>query len=377
MHLRPIVAALGLLIVAVTFAACTEGSGDDTPPTPTPTLEPGTRARSFAMGISSLPAELTDESYAETFELAGQVGEVILIRRTPPWEELLASDSFPSKETTSSTQRERDLAKEHGLQLFVAIDATDVSEDTGQLEGLPADLRGAGFENEDVRSALLRYVQYVLVNYQPAYLAIGVDVNAYQRRYPSDYPSFVSVYEEAYVQVKQAAPETQVFPTFQLEAMRGLLPVDDPGEPQWGLLDDFAARMDLLAFSSYPGVAFDAPEDIPSDYYTGLDERTDKPVAITETGYPSDAPDEGDGDEPPTETEQAAFLRRLLRDADRIDMGLVVWFAGQDPTFEGGASSDLIRHIGLRRRDGTGKAAWQVWRDAVARPFAQAPPAPE
>ena len=374
MHLRAIAVAVVLLVATGIAAACTEDGGS-VPPTPTPTLEPGTRARSFAMGISSLPAELTDESYAETFELAGQVGEVILIRRTPPWEELLSSGRFPSDQTSSSTQRERDLAEQHGLQLFVAIDATDVSEDTGQLEGLPPELRGAGFENEDIRSALLRYVQYVVVNYQPAYLAIGIDVNAYQRRFPGDYPNFVSLYEEAYVQVKETAPDTQVFPTFQLEAMRGLLPVGEPGAPQWDLLDHFAARMDLLAVSSYPGVVFDAPADIPDDYYTGLAERTDKPIAITETGYPSDAPDERDGDEPPTEREQASFLRRLLRDAERIDMGLVVWFAGQDPTFEGGASSDLIRHIGLLRRDGTGKAAWQVWREAVARPFAQPQPA--
>ena len=53
-------------------------------------------------------------------------------------------------------------------------------------------------------------------------------------------------------------------------------------------------------------------------------------------------------------------------------MPLVVWFVGQDPTFTGEPPFDRLLHIGLRRQDGTIKAAWLVWTAAARRPLAEA-----
>ena len=39
---------------------------------------------------------------------------------------------------------------------------------------------------------------------------------------------------------------------------------------------------------------------------------------------------------------------------------LVIWFAGQDPTFTGEAPLDLLRDAGLMRQDGTAKPAWTI-----------------
>ena len=221
------------------------------------------------MGLSSLPADLTEESYAQAFGLAAENGEVVLIRHTPPWEELL-TDSFPSDSTVQTTQQETALSDDNGLDVFFAIDATDRSEDTGQLPGLPEELLGASFADDAVREALVMYAQYVAVNYQPAYLALGVEVNRLEKQDSEDFDHFVTLYHEAYAAIKELSPDTLVFPTFQLEELAGLLPVDDPAEPQWELIAPFAPRADLLAVSTYPGVAFSDPDQIPSDYYTQL-----------------------------------------------------------------------------------------------------------
>lgn len=351
-----------LLVLSLALAGCGGGESDRSAP------DPAGSPRSFALGLGSLPSDLTEQSYAETFELAASAGEVILIRRAPPWEELLAASAFPSKKTAAATQREVDLARVHDLDIFLAVDVTDVSEETGQLAGLPDDLRGATFADEEVRKALISYAQYVAVNWRPRFLALGVDVNQYFQRNPADFDRFVSLYEEAYDVIKAEAPETLIFPTFQLEELQGRLPVDSPRPPQWDLIDRFDSKMDLLAVSSYPGLAFDSPGEIPDDYYSRLASRTDLPIVIAETGYPSQAGRSSRSQG--SEEAQAAFLRRVLTEAEQLDMALVVWFVGRDPTFTGGTSFDLLQHIGLLRQDGTEKPAWSVWSRAARQPLA-------
>lgn len=353
--------AVVLVAFGLALAACGDTSSDKSPAT-----SASADARSFAMGFSSLPSELTDESYTSAFELAASAGEVVLIRRAPPWQELLEKGASPSDKTAATTKREADLARDHELDLFFAIDATSTSDETGQLTGLPPDLPGVSFAEENVRQALITYARYVVVNYRPAYLAVGVDVNRYWQRDAQDFQQFVTLYSEIYDLIKKETPDTLVFPTFQLEELRGLVPLDEPHQPQWQLVDEFAGKMDLFAVSTYPGVVFSSAGEIPSDYYSTLRTRADVPLAIAETGYASQTSTSAAGGG--SEAEQSAFLRRVLRDADRVEMPLLVWFAGQDPTFTGQRPTDLVQNIGLLRQDGTRKPAWSVWSEAARRP---------
>ena len=348
-----VVAFLGLML-----AACGGDKTDGPQRSPTSAGPP----RSFAMGLSSLPAELTEESYSRAFELAASAGEVIMIQRTPPWEELIAGEV--SAETARATQRERQLAEEHGLDLFVAIDPTDVAGDRSELANLPPELRGAGFADEQIRNAFIHYAKYVAENYHPRYLALGVEINSYQHQHPEDFEQFVTLYQQAYDGVKELSPETLVFPIFQLEELQGLLPIDQPYPPQWYLIRRFEPRLDLLAVSSYPGLAFTAPEDVPDSYFAQLRSYTDRPIVIAGTGYAS-------GDDA-NEDQQAAYLRRVLDETQQLSMPLLVWLVGQDPSFTGDVSLGLLQHIGLLRQDGTDKPAWAVWAQAARRPLAAA-----
>ena len=320
------------------------------------------------MGISSLPPELTEESYASTFELAGNLGEVVLIQRTPPWDELL--DGEISQRTVQATQREKELAAANGLDLFVAIDPTDSSEGRSEIAGLPSDLAGAGFADEEVRDAFLAYARYVAENYQPKYLALGVEINGYQHEHPQDFERFVTLYHEAYKAVKELSPETLVFPTFQLEELQGLLPLDQPYPPQWFLINRFEPELDLLALSSYPSLVYASAEDVPNGYFSQVEAYTSRPIAITGLGFASETGD-GAGDE----VGQAVFLQQALQEAERAGMSLVIWFAGQDPTFTGEPPFDKLAHIGLKGQDGTEKPAALVWIATLLKGLA-AEPAP-
>ena len=366
MNHRSPVLKLALLAIGLALAACGDvGQGE-----PTPTTLPGP-SRSFDMGFSSLPSELPAESYGDTFELAASAGEVILIQRVPPWEALMANGLFPSDEVVQTTQRETELAEEHGLELFVAIDPTDASEGRRQLASLPEDRRGAGFADEEVRRAFVQYAQFVALNYQPKYLALGVEINSYEAQNPEDFEQFVTLYHEAYAAVKELSPETLVFPTFQLEELQGLLPADDPRPSQWHLIRQFQPNLDVLAVSTYPGLAFSIPDEIPANHYTRLASYTIGPIGIAGMGY-SSGPGR-DGLNEGSEADQATFLSRVLDDAEEMEMTLTIWFVGQDPAFTGETPLDLLQYVGLLRQDGTEKPAWLVWNLFAKRPLAEDP----
>jgi hypothetical protein len=170
--------------------------------------------------------------------------------------------------------------------------------------------------------------------------------------------------------VKELSPDTLVFPTFQFEEMQGLLPIDNAFPPQWDVIDRFEPRLDLLAVSSYPGLAFAEPEEIPAAYYAQLARHTTRPIAITGMGY-SSGPLAGALD-PTAEGGQASFLGRTLDSAQELAMPLVIWFVGQDPAYTGDPPFDQLQLVGLKRQDGTRKLAWQVWETASRRPLAEA-----
>lgn len=354
-----------LLALGLALAACSETP--QVAPTPSPPRPEAPRA--FALGMSSLPTELTEEGYAAAFALLAGAGEVVLIQRAPPWEELL-SGAFPSDETVQTTQLETELARENGLAIFLAIDPTDAAEGRRQLVGLPTDLSGAGFADERIRDAFTEYALYIAVNYQPAYLALGVEMNAYERDKPEDFAEFLTLYAETYDAVKEFEPDTVIFPTFQLEELHGLLPTDDPRPAQWNLIERFEPRLDLLAVSSYPALAFPGPAQIPADYFSAISSHTERRIAIASMGYPSRAT-EGEA-VARSEEEQASFLRLALDEAEALEMKLVIWFVGQDPTFTGEGPLSQLQSAGLLQQNGDTKSAWIVWTAEAQRPLAEA-----
>jgi hypothetical protein len=371
-----IVAALALLAAFLTFGC---GDDDDTPtPGATTAAEgpgpaiarpsPEGEPRATKLGFSTLPPERTSDAYLQAFATAAQYADVVMIQRTPPWEDFMKGGQV-SKETADTTRIETALLDQYqGLGLFYAIDPTDGIVQRSRLANLPPSIDPqVGYRDERVRDALIAYAAYVAKNYKPEYLAFGVEVNmTYERAAPEQFEAFLEIYSDAYDVVKGNSPDTKVFPTFQLEDLEGAFGKVHP--PRWELLDRFAGRMDMLAISTYPflGEARSAG-DIRPDYYSQLKEHWDGPIMISETGYAS-APVEGRVTVG-TEADQQAYVDRLLQEANSLGFELVVWFAALDPAFASSGATVVFRDIGLRKSDGSNKLAWTSWDQWARRPL--------
>ena len=349
----------GIACFALAIAAC--GGGSSTREAAT-----GGPERSFMMGISTLPRELNGKAYSDTFDLAAKNGEMVLIQRTPPWADFVPGADI-SEGTAKTTASEKDAVDSKHLRLFFAIDPTDGATGRDRLAGLPSSMTGKDFSDGDVRSAFLTYAHYVAINYHPAYMALGVEMNLYSQKNKADFDNFESLYFEAYERVKEASPDTQVTVTWQYEDLQGRLPTEDQHFPAWQLVKAFDAKMDVAAISTYPSFAFAKTSDIPDKYYSQLRGFTEKPIVIAEMGYSSAAGVQGINNG--SEAEQSAFLTRALTEAQDLGMPFVIWFAGWDPTYAKDTPFSVFQHIGLLHDDGSEKPAWALWAAAARRPY--------
>jgi hypothetical protein len=351
---------------APALTACSDDDGASPGPVvsrPSPVGEP----RSVRLGFGVIPTERTSEAYRQAFATTARYGDIVRIQRAPPWEDFLPGGQI-SKETRETTELETALLGQYGnLQRFYAIDPTDPALRRGRLANLPASIDPeAGFESEPLRAAFLAYVAYIAKNYRPDYLAIGVEVNMLAERSRSQFDAFVSLYREAYKLAKETSPATKVFPTFQLEAIEGVL--DLVHSPDWAALEPFRGAMDVLAVSSYPYLGdVGLAGTIRAAYYTQLTTRFSGEVIIAETAYPS-APVEGKAVSG-TPEDQAAFLARLLDDAEKSGIAAVIWLTALDPAFATEGNAAVFRDAGLRTSDGGNKLAWGIWEEWAARPL--------
>ncbi len=328
---------------------------------------PAGEFRSVRLGFSSLAPDSSGESYLRAFAIAAQYGDIILIQRTPPWEEFLTGGKI-SKQTAQTTRLEVSLLDQYShLQRFYAIDPTDGAVQRNRIANLPDAVNPTlGFADPAIRRAFLNYTSYVVSNYHPDYLALGVEINMFADRTQGQFESFISLYKEAYTLAKGLRPGMKVFPTFQLEDLEGNLGAIHP--PHWELLDQFRGYMDVLAISSYPYLAdLGSAGELRADYFSQLKTRFPGDIMIAETAYPS-APAEG-ARTLGTEEDQAIYLIRLLDDANKNGFLAVVWLAALNPAAAGGSGS-VLRDTGLRNADGANKIAWGYWEDWIRRPLA-------
>lgn len=353
MRRRDVLVAVG----AATLAGCGSESSDgdqsggdsstdepDAPPaTPTPAPESSDALPTHRplKGVSLTPRSFDNESFQAFFDEAGEAGPVV--RWAGDWAELGGEGGAPA--ATAWTARQHDL---------IPVIETGVFSASAKELFRPL--------TEERRAAYVEGAAAFCEAHAPPYLGIGVEVDVHHRTDPDSFETFVDLFAETYDAVKAVSPDTQVYTGFQLEQLRGLRGglfggENDPDSANLELIDRFPDA-DLTAITSYPGLIYREPAEIPSDYYDSLVDRTDRPIAITETGWTHRTIAEGwESDE----DEQAAFVRRLFELTGGLDLELLIWlWLYEQPVSE---ATVAFQGMSLRRDDGSGRPAWDEWVD--------------
>jgi hypothetical protein len=182
-----------------------------------------------------------------------------------------------------------------GLKVFLQISISGV----GQVA--PPDNLPQTFGDPTVRQRFLDDVAKVAA-LQPEYLNLGAEANLIYHFNPSEFPQFMSLYEQAYNEVKSISPNTQVGVSYHLDLFFGL--------NEFNLLTDFGPQ-DFVAFTTYPAWTvykgyYPAPDQMATAYYDRIRIIIPStPIIFSEVGWPS----AGLG----SESDQDKFVRSLPR----------------------------------------------------------------
>lgn len=211
--------------------------------------------------------------------------------------------------------------------------------------------------------ALFKQMLEDLAAYHPPYLFLGNESDAYFIANQDDYTRWVAFYNEAYDAIKTVSPETEVGPIFQYERMSGQGYINRWTTPYWGALEAHDLnKVDIVGITLYPWLSVVTPEDIPDGYLDPLTERIgDKPIAITETGWPGDS----FGLQTPWEASPEAQLRfvdalaRILNGANIRILNWLHLYQMQLPADR--TEFAEFTSISLRDAEGNKRPIYDVW----------------
>lgn len=368
---------LVVFIALLVIGSCSKNKTEDTIDKDTPS------ERSFLMGFTPFPYDITLEAQNQSYQYALQNGDVVLAHfdHGVPWNEALNGLPFPT-EVQNAIDGTKSIKTTNNK---IVLTATPMSinrnglanywNDSGAHQELPAPWNGYSFDNADVISAYLNYCKRIIDEIQPDYFAYGIEVNAELTENSDAFNEYLVLVDSVYNSLKQDYPELPIFLTFQDQSFNKTL------QELHQLTKTLLNYSDLIAVSTYPFWQYNFPsQDANPSLFSDdwLKEMRDlapnKPFAISETGYIAEDLDlsEVNVNIKGSPEWQSDYLKKLFIASNELDAEFVLWFIYRDydllynntpnpPTI-----FKIWRDNGLLDGDGNRRTAhdlWDTWRE--------------
>jgi hypothetical protein len=186
------------------------------------------------------------------------------------------------------------------------------------------------------------------------YIGIGNELN--KTLTTADFSLYTRRFTSLAVLIRQTSTSTKVFPIFQYEWLSGnrgglFGGKNDDRQAQWSILENFGSA-DLIAFTTYPGLIYRTPGEIPTDYYSQLRQHTTAPVAFTEIGWARSGPKGWES----SVSIQAQFVDRFFTLTQTVDQQFTLWAFLFDPQ-----AKEPFSSMGLLSTGQSTSPTWEAW----------------
>ena len=288
---------------------------------------PSVTQASELKGVSLSPKSYQGSDFSNFFSVAAQAGKAI--SWGGDWHQLADSNSAPST-----------LAKLSGQYSFTPV--------------IIVDFPNLSDENEFV-ATVSNFVKQNNIKY----IGIGNEVNFDNN--PVDFETGMAIFNKTYDAIKSSSPDTVVFTIFQYEKLNGLQGglfggTDNPSASQWNLLSQ-ASKADAIGFTTYPGLVYNNPPDLPLDYYSRISQYTNKPIIFTEVGWFRDGSNLG-SEWASSQSEQATFINDFFSQTSSLNSPLKIWAFLYDQQVQ-----SPFNTMGLLESNQTDSPAFEAWKN--------------
>ena len=335
-------------------------------------------ARSFSMGFTPFPYAINLGAIINVYSKIASEADLIVhhFDNGVPWPEALAGDAY-SDNIMDDWQGRRTFSPT-GHRTLIAVTPISISRDSlapyrGEQDDmlLPAPWDSYSFDHPDVIQAYINYCEEIIAFFDPDYFLMGIEVNLLMSLRPDLWDAYMTLHQIAYTELKANHPGLPVMVSMTgIDLLEGYTDVDHDDQMQ--ALENVIDFTDILAFSIYPYMSAFMTNRIPTEIFDELALLTDKPLAVSETGYPAQPFRVGMGVNLQfngTPELQSEWIALLLEKANEYEFDFVVNFIVQDYDAlwrELGGNEDLTilwRDTGLFDEDGTERPALTIWRD--------------
>lgn len=317
-------------------------------------------SRHFYLGAVPIGAPgpgVTEQVLDDAIKFTAQRAECFVIRQKVDWE-AFRPGGIAEPDFTIDIIKLLNQARAAGFtKTLVELDPI---VDRHTIGPLPPAIAHEKFDGPSVRQALMRQAIEVVTKAKPDFLSLGVEVNGYYESEPDDFMNFVSLHKEIYDQVKAIDPHVLVMPSFNLEALQGLLSgLNDYSThgPQWFLIDLFEPKLDAVAFSTLPFPVLYRPIQMPKNYILQIQDYTNKPIILSEVGWTTSVQDGSD------EQQQREYVAMMTRQALRTPqlrvLAWTIYFDAADGSIFD--AFPAFKYLGLLSPDGNPKPAFDTW----------------
>ncbi|MFB3786478.1 MAG: hypothetical protein ACE15F_08915 [bacterium] len=360
-----------LLLIPAVFVSFAPEWAPDGAGSPAPT-------RSFAMGFTPFPWDFTEEAVSGSYRFIRENGDLIAhhIDDGVPWTEALAGRPFSAALENDWRQRRQ---QSEGRRVLVSVTPLNGARSglalyRGEKENmpLPQEFENKKLNDPAVMQAYLQYCRRAVETLRPDYLAIGIEVNELIHNAPGEWPAYGELYTHVYTALKKEQPDLPIFSTFTLHNLQ------NPGwadlKRQQEQIRAFLPQNDIVGISYYPFMA-GHPEK-PVEMLDWLRAFTDKPLAVTETGYPAETIflPSYNLTIPSDPQKQTAYWETLLERANQDHYRFVVAFLHRDydALWEKIKASSpeafaVWKDCGFLDEKGTARSAFEIWKKYFAR----------
>lgn len=341
--------------------------------------------RPFRLGFTPFPYEISYEAVDFTYAAIAEDADLIVHHFDDgvPWPEALAGDPWPAGLQTEWEDRLRRTDPDLAIMLsvtpinFLRTGLAPYRGDEGD-QPLPPEWEGKPFDDPDVITAFANYVLRGVEFFDPDYLVMGIEVNLLLSERPDLWPGYLTLQEATYQAVKAVHPDLPVFVSvLGMAYIDGI--TDHNPAAQRAALPDILESSDYFALSLYPYMTAYMTTPLPDELYAGLFALSDKPLAVTETGYLAQTLNIAGLTFESTPEKQADYIGWLLNEAQARNAKLVVNFVLRDydalwEQIGGGDIASVWRDTGLYDEAGNARPALELWRAALARPYVESQP---
>lgn len=252
------------------------------------------------VGVSISPKSFGEEDYNSFYVKVKEVGNTV--SWAGPWQDFAKTDGAPSGLATLAKQKD-----------FMPVYITGPTLD---------EVKKGGYE-----TVMLNAIGTFTAVEQPKFVGLGNEIDQYYFDSPELLKKYLEAIRPIVARIKSSSADAKVFATIQYERSQGMQGglFGGKNDESKNILKDILPQLemfDFIAYTTYPGLIYKTPSELPDDYYTKAKGLTTKPIIFTEVGWSRSAPVEGyDG----SESAQAEFIKLFRKQIKEIEPKLQIW----------------------------------------------------